>query len=130
MTSNNMVSKLSTYSVNETMDKFEAIIKEKGLGVVARVNHQANAQKVGLEMNEAQVIIFGNPKAGTLIMQKNIAAALDLPMRVVVYKDDSGKVYIAYRSPKTIEESFAIADCPVFDQMSEALDKLTSAAIA
>ncbi len=112
------------------MDKFEAIVKEKGLNIAARVNHQKSAENVGLEMNEAQVLIFGNPKAGTLIMQENVMAALDLPMRAVVYKNNDDEVYIAYHNPTEIQQTYNIQGSAVIEQVSDALDKLTSAAIA
>lgn len=128
MSDQNIVAKKSMYSVDETMDKFEAIVKEKGLMVVARVNHQKAAQANDLELGEAQVLIFGNPKAGTLLMQKNIQAALDLPMRVAVYADDSNDVYISYRKPASLADSYDLGELPVLDAMADALDKLTSAA--
>ncbi len=128
MSDQNIVVKKSIHSVDETMDKFEAIVKEKGLMVVARVNHQKAAQANDLELNEAQVLIFGNPKAGTLLMQKNIQAALDLPMRVAVYTDDNKDVYISYRKPASLAESYDLGELPVLGAMAEALDKLTSAA--
>ncbi len=128
MSDQNIVAKKSMYSVNETMDRFEAIVKEKGLMVVARVNHQKAAQANDLELNEAQVLIFGNPKAGTLVMQKNIQAALDLPMRVAVYTDDNNDVYISYRKPASLAEAYDLGELPVLDAMADALDKLTSAA--
>lgn len=124
-----VVKKTSPYPVSETMDKFEAIVKEKGLGVFGRVNHTKNAEKVDMTMGEAQVLIFGNPKVGTTLMQKDIAVALDLPLKVAVYKGEDGKVYIAYRSPKTLAADYALADHPALDKVSGALDALTSAAI-
>lgn len=125
---NHLVVKKARYSVCDTMDKFEAIVKEKGLGIVARVNHQKSAQANDLTLGEAQVLIFGNPKAGTLIMQKNIQAALDLPMRVAVYADENNDVYICYRKPASLAESYDLQGLAVLDAMNDALDKLTSAA--
>lgn len=124
-----IVKKESKHSVSETMDKFEAIVKEKGLGVFGRVNHQENAKTVDLEMGEAEVLIFGNPKMGTLLMKQDIAVALDLPMKVVVYKDAEGKVFIAYRQPKALLADYALEDNPAIEKATGALDKLTSAAV-
>lgn len=94
---NAIVTKTSPYSVAETMNKFESIVKAKGLDVFARIDHQQNAKAAGMEMNAAQVLIFGNPKAGTALMQQDMVAALDLPMRVAVYADKAGM----YRLPTT-----------------------------
>ncbi|CAA6824807.1 MAG: Protein crcB homolog 1 [uncultured Thiotrichaceae bacterium] len=124
-----IIKKESQQSVAETMDKFESIVKAKGLGVFGRVNHQENAKKVDMEMGEAEVLIFGNPKMGTVLMKQDIAVALDLPMKVVVYKDADGKVFIAYRSPKALLADYALEDNPALDKATGALDKLTSAAI-
>lgn len=124
-----VIKKESQLSVSETMDKFEAIVKEKGLGVFGRVNHQENAKKADMEMGEAEVLIFGNPKMGTLLMKQDIAVALDLPMKVVVYKDTDGKVFIAYRSPKALLADYSLEDNPAIEKATGALDKLTSAAI-
>jgi len=85
-----LIKKQSNHSVKDTMDKFETLVKSKDMTVFARINHTENATGVELEMNDAQVLIFGNPKGGTLIMKKDAAAALDLPLRVAVYADDAG----------------------------------------
>ena len=123
-----VITKESPYSVTETMDKFEAIVKKKGLGVFARVDHQKNAKTVKMEMNEAQVLIFGNPKAGTVLMKQDISLALDLPMRVVVYSSE-GKVYIAYHNPQSFAKQYQLEGSPVLGKLEKGLDKLTSAAI-
>ena len=125
---NSVITKESPYSVTETMDKFEAIVKKKGLGVFARVDHQKNAKTVKMEMNEAQVLIFGNPKAGTVLMKQDISLALDLPMRVVVYSSE-GKVYIAYHNPQGFAKQYQLEGNPVLGKLEKGLDKLTSAAI-
>ncbi len=124
-----IVKKESPYSVNETMDKFEAIVKKKGLGIFVRVDHKKNAKTVGLDMNEAQVLIFGNPKGGTLVMKQDMAASLDLPLRVAVYKTDDDKVYIAYHKPIGLADHYKLEGNKVLPKVTGALDKLTSAAI-
>jgi len=121
--------KVSPYSVNETMDKFEAIIKKKDFGVFARIDHQKNAESVDLKMAPAQVIIFGNPKGGTMLMNDDIRVALDLPLRVVVYKEGD-KVYIAYREPVSMVKDYDLEGHKVIGALTEGLGKLTSAAIA
>ncbi|MEE9351428.1 MAG: DUF302 domain-containing protein [Thiotrichaceae bacterium] len=127
--SSDIVKKESPYSVNETMDKFEAIVKKKGLGVFVRVDHKKNAQSVDLDMNEAQVLIFGNPQGGTLVMKQDMAASLDLPLRVAVYKGSDNKVYIAYHKPTGLADHYKLEGNKVLPKVTGALDKLTSAAI-
>ena len=124
-----IIKKASPHSVKETMDKFEKLIKSKGLGVFARVNHTENAASVDMKMNDAEVIIFGNPKAGTVLMKKDPATALDLPMKVAVYKDDDDKVWISYRNIQDLSSDYALAGVPVLNKVEGALDKLTSAVI-
>lgn len=128
--SNALISKSSPYSVAETMDRFVAILEEKGLGIFARIDHQQNAQGVDMDMNPAQVVIFGNPKAGTALLQKDVAVALDLPMRVAVYETDTGDVKLAYHDPAQLAELYQLQDHPVLTKLTAALDKLTAAAIA
>jgi len=122
-----VIKKASAYSVKETMDKFETLVKSKDLGVFARVDHTKNAMGVDMKMNEAEVLIFGNPKAGTVLMKKDPATALDLPLKVAVYKDDDGKVWLSYRNPQDLLADYNLAGVPVLGKVETALDKLTTA---
>lgn len=125
-----LIKKQSEHNVKDTMDKFEALVKSKDMTVFARVNHTANAATVDMEMNDAEVLIFGNPKGGTVIMKKDAAAALDLPLRVAVYADDGGDVYISYHDQHGLGAIYDVADVPVLGIVTEALDGLTNAVIA
>ncbi len=124
-----LVKKQSPYSVNETMDKLEAIISKKGLSVFVRIDHGKNAQSVDMKMNEAQLLVFGDPKGGTKLMQADPAVALELPLKVVVYADNNKQTWVSYRSPEQLKTDYAIGESPVIPKVTEALDKLTSAAI-
>ncbi len=125
-----IVKKASAHSVKETMDKFEALVKSKGMDVFARVNHQKNAQGADLKMNESEVLIFGNPKGGTVLMNQDIAVSLDLPLRVAVYKDKEGKVWLSYHSPQSLKESYNVKGAAkVMDKVEGALDKLSNIVI-
>ena len=122
-----IIKKASTYSVKETMDKFEELVKSKGMSIFARVDHTNNAAGIDMQMNDAEVLIFGNPKGGTVIMKKDPAASLDLPLRVAVYKDNEGKVWLSYHNPQDLKASYDVAGVPVLDNVEAALDKLTTA---
>jgi len=122
-----IIKKASAHSVKETMDKFETLVKSKGLGVFARVDHTKNAMGVDMKMNQAEVLIFGNPKAGTVLMKKDPATALDLPLKVAVYADDDGKVWLSYRNPQDLSEDYDLEGVPVLGKVETALDKLTTA---
>ncbi|NEW60368.1 DUF302 domain-containing protein, partial [Sulfurovum sp. bin170] len=90
LAANDITIKDSNYSVNKTIDNIKTIVKKKGLGVFAIINHKGNAKAVGMNMRESKVIVFGNPKLGTALMKENILSALDLPIKVLVYEDVDG----------------------------------------
>jgi len=125
-----LIKKQSKHSVKDTMDKFESLVKSKDMTVFARVNHKLNAASVDLDMNDAEVLIFGNPKGGTLIMKKDTAAALDLPLRVAVYADDAGDVFISYHDQHGLSAIYDVEGVPVLDVVTEVLDNLTNAVIS
>ena len=117
-----------------TMNKFEKLIKSKRSTVFARFDHQENASGVNTKMNESEVLIFGNPKGGTVLMQADPAVALDLPLRVTVYKDKNGKVWMSYHNPQNLKDSYHVATAGnvlnknVLNKIEGALDKLNTAA--
>ena len=124
-----IVSKTSTHSVKDTLDKLETIVTAKGFTVVARVNHAKAAENVGQKLNPTEVLIFGNPKVGTALMQSNQAIGLDLPIKVIAWEDDKGVVTIAYNDPAWMVSRFGITDRDeVVKKMTGALMKFTDAA--
>jgi len=126
-----LVTKTSPYPVNETMERLVAAVEKAGATVFARVDHAAGAMKIGGELAPNQMLVFGNPKIGTPIMQKNPAAGLDLPIRVVIFQDTDGTTTVAYHNPARIAEDYAVpADLKALKVMAGALDKLTGAAIS
>lgn len=118
----------SPHSVGDTMDKLVAAVEGAGAAVIGRVDHAGSAASADMEMPEAQLLIFGNPRIGTPIMQQDLNAGLVLPLRVLVSAGDSGTV-ITWQSP---EEMFAGMDVDLESEpvtmMSAALEKLTAAA--
>jgi len=123
-----LVNKASSNNVPETMDKLEQIVLSKGLTVFNRIDHQANAKKAEMEMGPAQVLIFGDPKMGTTMMQQDPAAGLDLPLRVLVYQDSEGKTWISYHDPGALEQAYQLQGNPAVKKAQGALGKLTDAA--
>jgi uncharacterized protein (DUF302 family) len=96
-----LITKPSKYTVQETIEKFEAAIKSKasaGWVIFSRIDHAAAAKDAGLEMRPRTVIIFGNPKAGTPPMTKSATLAIDLPMKALVWQDEQNKVWLTYNS--------------------------------
>lgn len=88
----------SPYPVAETLDRLEALLNDKGVKVFARIDHAAEAKAVGLELRPMQLLIFGNPKAGTPLMQSAPSIGLDLPMKVLAWQDDQGEVRVTWNS--------------------------------
>ncbi|TNG00580.1 MAG: DUF302 domain-containing protein [Gammaproteobacteria bacterium] len=105
-----MIKNISPHSVAETMDKLEAAIKEKGIPIVARVNHAAAAHKADLQLRPTEILIFGNPLLGTPLMQSSQSISLDLPLRIAVWEDESGTTKIAYHDPGIVTASHGITD--------------------
>ena len=124
-----MISYESNSSVDETADRFEEIAKGKGLNIFARIDHQSNAAAVDLELRPTQVIVFGNPKVGTPLMQCSQSVAIDLPQKVLVHEDTNGQVWLSYNKPSYLKERHAISACDeVITKISAVLAKLAEAA--
>jgi uncharacterized protein (DUF302 family) len=119
----------SAYSVTETLDRLEAILKQKGITVFARVDHAAGAEKVGLEMNDTQLLIFGNPRMGTPLMNEQILMGLDLPMKMLAWKDDSGQTWLAYTRAEALQQRHQLKNQQIIEKMSKALEAMSQQAI-
>ena len=124
-----LVRKKSENNVQETMDRLEEAVTGKGLTVFARIDHRANAESVGKKMPDSQVLLFGNPKAGTRVMLHDLAAGLDLPMRVLAYSDFDGNTWVVYHNPQGLKATFAVEECKVLDKLEKGLDALTNKAV-
>lgn len=106
MTSNlesGIVSKPSRHSVAETVAKLENMLKAKGVTLFALVDHSGEAEKVGMKLPPTKLLIFGNPKAGTPLMQAAPSVAIDLPLKILVWQDGEGKVWLSYNSPAYLQ---------------------------
>jgi uncharacterized protein (DUF302 family) len=116
--------------VPSTMDALVAAVEEAGATVFARVDHAGGAQSVDMELTPSELLIFGNPKLGTPAMQDNALAGLFLPLRVLVYRDEAGQVWLAYEDPHDMLDGLGgiPADAKYVQVMSGALNKLTGKA--
>ena len=124
-----IIKKASPYDAEITMNRFETLLKSKGMEIFSRINHKANAIAVGMSMNDNLVIVFGKPQVGTNVMLLDPAAGLDLPMRVAVYKDNEKQTWIAYRNPESLKKDFKLEQCKTIDKLKKVLDTLTSEAV-
>lgn len=97
---NGIANVASNHSVPETLDRLESLAKTKGLTIFARIDFSGDAARNGLEMRPTQLLIFGNPKAGTPLMIASPSVALDLPLKALAWEDASGKVWVSYNTPE------------------------------
>ena len=126
-----MVEKSSPHSVAETIDRLVAAVENAGASVVARVNHSGAAEKAGLEMRPAELLIFGNPKVGTPLMQADMAMTVVVPLRVAAYEDSDGQVIVVYENIADVAEAYGVdPQSEAVTTIAGALDKLTGAAVA
>jgi len=119
----------SPYSVAETTDRLEALIKQKGLNFFARINHSANAEKVDLQLRPTELVLFGNPAAGTPIMNCAQTAAIDLPQKALIWEDENQQVWLGYNPPSYLQSRHNIKGCePVLEKITGLLANLAAAA--
>ena len=107
---NGMTHLSSSHSVLETLEKLETIVQEKGLTIVARIDHSGDAAKVGLTMLPTKLLIFGNPKSGTPLMAASPSVAIDLPLKALIWQDADGEVWLSYNNPNYLKERHVIPD--------------------
>lgn len=103
-TANGIIDKPGNHSVDETAEKLQAILRAKGIALFALVDHSGEAAKVGMKMRPTKLLIFGNPKAGTPLMQASPSIAIDLPLKILIWEDAEGKVWVSYNSPTYLRE--------------------------
>jgi len=103
-TNNGIVHQPSKHSVEQTVEALQNILKSKGVAVFALIDHSGEAEKLGLKMRPTKLLIFGNPKAGTPLMLASPSSAIDLPLKLLVWEDAQGKVWVSYNSPEYLRE--------------------------
>lgn len=99
----------SHHTVAETVDRIESLLKQRGILVFARIDFSADAARAGLNMRPEQLLIFGNPRAGTPLMLAAPIAGLDLPLKALAWEDADGRVWIAYNDPQYVLRRHALA---------------------
>ena len=114
--------------VDETVEKLKSILAAKGVTLFAVVDHSGEAAKVGLELRPTQLLIFGNPRAGTPLMVAAPRSAIDLPLKILVWQDDAGQVWLSYNSPRFLEDRHSLtAELVANVAVVEALARAASA---
>jgi uncharacterized protein (DUF302 family) len=121
----------SANDVKTTMDKLEKVLTSKGITIFARIDHAAGAKSIGQTLRPMELLVFGNPKLGTPLMQKDQQMGLDLPLKALVYEGADGKTLIAYSDPAFLSKRYGVTEpAKVFETMTGALKNFTAAAAA
>jgi uncharacterized protein (DUF302 family) len=119
--SHGMITIESRHNVQITADRLEPILQEKGMTVFSRIDHAAGAAGIGEILRPTVLFIFGNPKVGTALMKCGQTAGIDLPLKILIWEDDSGLVKLSYNDPRYIADRHGINDC------GQVLEKMTGA---
>jgi uncharacterized protein (DUF302 family) len=128
---NGLITKPSAHSVTATLDRLEALLEKKGIGVALRWSHSDKADAVGIGLRPTELLVFGNPSLGSHMFTSAQTAGIDLPMKALSWQDESGQVWLTYNDPAYIAGRHGINDRQeIVSKMSAALAQLTDAATA
>lgn len=115
---------ISEYEFNETVDRLKKAMTVRKLNVFTEVDHANGAQNVGLELNPSHLILFGNPKVGTLMMKKNIETGIDLPMKALIFEQD-GQIKVRMTDIKAVAETHGLdASVPPVSKVARVLNAI------
>ena len=126
---NGLISIKSSHDVQGTADRLENTLREKGMTVFIRINHAEGAQKVGKKLRPTELVVFGNPKVGTPLMQCSQSVAIDLPQKALIWEDEAGHVWFSYNDPRYLAKRHGITECVnVIKKIEKALSNFAHAA--
>ena len=124
-----LISVKSSHDVKVTADRLENVLNQKGMTVFIRINHSAGAQKVGKKLRPTELVVFGNPKVGTPLMQCSQSVAIDLPQKALIWQDDKGQVWLTYNDPNYLSQRHGLGECTeVIKKVEKALGNFAKAA--
>jgi uncharacterized protein (DUF302 family) len=112
------------HSVGETADRLEALLRTKGMKIFSRIDQAAEAKAVGLEMRPMVLLIFGDPQAGTPLMNRYPSLAMDLPLKALVWEAADGQVWLSYNSPEFLQQRHHL-ETPPFGALANLLQAAT-----
>jgi len=127
---NGVVALKSPHSASETMNRLEAQVKQRGLAVVARIDHAAGATRVGRTLRPTELLIFGNPQSGTPLMECVQSVGIDLPMKALVWVDVQQQVWLGYNDPEWLLQRHTATRCPAAKTVADALAGIAQATVA
>ena len=120
----------SPHSPINTMNRFEELAKQRGFTVFARIDHAAGAAKIGKTLRPTEVLIFGNPQGGTTLMECAQSIGIDLPLKVLVWEDESDQTWLGYNDPAFLAERHGVKKCPTIKSIRKVMSELTAATVA
>jgi len=125
-----LITLASNFGPEETMSRLEKEIIAQGIHVFARIDHTAGAGNVGLTLRPTELIIFGNPRGGTPLMQANQTIGIDLPLKALVWQDDAGKTFLSYNEPAWLARRHGVTgvERPI-TMMGQSLSSIAAKAI-
>ena len=128
MAPDGLISLASKYSARDTVDRLIVALSKRSLTVFARVDHAAGAASVGLPLRPTEVVMFGNPKGGTALMQDQQTAGIDLPLKALVWEGADGKVFLSYNDPHWIAQRHGLgaASAGAVDTLGKALSAIAT----
>jgi uncharacterized protein (DUF302 family) len=126
---NGIITVKSSLEVKATADRLENVLKQKGMTIFLRINHAEGANKVGKKLRPTELVVFGNPKVGTPLMQCSQTTAIDLPQKALVWEDSEGQVWLSYNDPNYLVKRHGITGCAeVIKKIEKALNNFAKAA--
>ena len=128
LVANDIIVKESCVSVDKTAENIKSLVEQKGLNIFAIINHSGNAKSVDMKLNESKMIIFGNSKLGTALMQQDMKVGLDLPLRILVYKDSDSKVKMAFRDGSWLKNKHILNAPQKVKRLNKAMSSITTQA--
>jgi len=125
-----LISIESSKNVKETSDKLESVLVENGMTVFTRINHAAGASKADMKLRPTELFIFGNPKVGTQLMNCDQRMGIELPLKILVWESESGKIYVSYFNPTAYVDYYSLKECfQILENIKDALKSYSSSAV-
>ncbi len=124
-----LITKPSAFSVKETIDRLENVLKKKGIGIALRWAHHEKAKGAGIKLRPTELLVFGNPKLGSHMFTSQQTAGIDFPMKALAWEDEKGKVWLSYNNPAFLAKRHDIDDREkIVAKMTGALNKFSDVA--
>lgn len=119
----------SNHTAEETAERLQSILEQKGMTIFTRIPHSTSAANVGVELRNTELFIFGNPKVGSPLMKCQQSVAIDLPQKALIWEDETGQVWISYNDPRYLQQRHGISGCEeVITKIEKALAGITKSA--